>query len=803
MVSLVFRPVHSSINLITGSSEEILLATPAQIDEQVQFERDAIKQGIERLSKNTKDLEEKSYASATVYGCSSISTLLPLLTKRIEDTTNRIREGYTGRDFKEIHQYLEPIDPGIAAAIALKLTFDKVFSSNDKANLLVNVCDAIGTAVEQEAQMQFYERECPGLLESIKKNYWHNTTGTHQKFVIVRTLWQRYTDVQQWDKWSRPIKVKLGAWLLDCIMTESNWFMKQVRREGRKTNTFVVPTPEFVSIKDDVMATAELFSPIAYPMLIEPNDWSHNRQGGYLLNEVMRGHDMVRRGQGRIQGDTPIEFLNKIQKVAYTLNPFVVEVAEHCMDKGISVGKFVPIVEVPLPPKPVDIAENYDSRKDYRRRAAETMNENAQAFKRSCRTRMTMEAVKLFKNREQFFIPWSFDYRGRAYPIPAFLTPQCTDFGKSLLRFANESFMTPYAEDWLAFQVATTYGLDKEPMHKRMRWVQENDEIITAVATDPIGNIGIWEGADEPWQFLAACDEYYHCVIKCDRNYTGLPVATDATCSGLQILAGLCRDASTASLVNVLPSDEPQDAYATVAKQATAATPDNIKPYMNRKTVKRVVMTVPYNAKPHSNRGYIREALQEQGYEASKEELTDTVKAVRKAMDIIVPGPMAAMTWIEKEVSKAIKRGETELQWVTPSGFVVTQKLMKKLTERVQLQLLGKVDITVATEDSDKVDLNHHKNATAPNLIHSLDASLLHLSALRFDAPISLIHDSVLCRATDMSDLSSIVRETYMHLFAERSYLEEWAQQIGAETKPPIIGDLQPESVIESTYFFC
>ena len=44
------------------------------------------------------------------------------------------------------------------------------------------------------------------------------------------------------------------------------------------------------------MATAELFSPIAYPMLIEPNDWSESRPGGYLLNEVMRGHDMVRRG---------------------------------------------------------------------------------------------------------------------------------------------------------------------------------------------------------------------------------------------------------------------------------------------------------------------------------------------------------------------------------------------------------------------------------------------------------------------------------------------------------------------------
>jgi len=128
---------------------------------------------------------------------------------------------------------------------------------------------------------------------------------------------------------------------------------------------------------------------------------------------------------------------------------------------------------------------------------------------------------------------------------------------------------------------------------------------------------------------------------------------------------------------------------------------------------------------------------------------------------------------------------------------------MKKEVVRVELQLLGECKMSVATGDKDEVDLKHHKNATSPNLIHSLDSCLLHLSTLRFDAPIALIHDSVLCRATDMSCLSTLVRETYMHLFAEHDYLRDFARQIGAESEPPIIGDLEPESVIESTYFFC
>jgi DNA-directed RNA polymerase len=518
----------------------------------------------------------------------------------------------------------------------------------------------------------------------------------------------------------------------------------------------------------------------------------------------MKGYNMVRRSDPTlIQGETPITFLNHIQKVAYTLNPFIVGVAETLQERGIELGKFVPVVELPLPPKPADIAENYDSRKDYRRRAAEVMNVNAQQFKRSCRTRMTMNAVKVFKEKDKFFIPWSFDYRGRAYPIPAFLTPQDTDFGKSLLSFHEQAFMTHDAEGWIRFQVATTYGLDKSTMEDRQDWVLHNHDLITRVATDPIGNLSDWESADEPWQFLSSAHEYYHTCILCDKNYTSLPIAVDATCSGLQILAGLARDKSTAQLVNVCPSDKPQDAYAVVASTATPKCPSSIRNYMDRKVVKRVVMTVPYNAKPYSNRGYIRDALKEKGVELEKEDLTATVKAVRDAMNVIVPGPMKVMKWIEKEVSAAIDRGEQELQWSTPSGFVVTQRLMKPEVETIELQLLGRCQIKVATTDSDKVDKSHHKNATAPNLIHSLDASLLHLSAIRFNAPIALIHDSVLCRATDMTILSALVRETYMHLFAEQDYLTSWANQIGAETEPPIIGTLEPESVIESTYFFC
>ena len=775
----------------------------AQIHEQVELERDQIRQGLKRLRDNTIKLENQSYSSATIYGIASIDTLLPLVVKKINDTTDRIHERNNGVAFKHIHQFLSNLEPLAAAAIACKLTIDKVFSFKDGSNQATNVVESIGQAIEDECRMRHYEKEAPGLLNTLKKNYWHKSIGTKQKLVVIRTLMNRY-NVKKWEPWSTSVRVKLGAWLLDCIMESSGWFEKMPIREGRKTIIYILPTAGFLDIKDAVMNEAELFSPLTWPMLVEPNDWSNHEKGGYILNEVMEGHDLIRKTNPfPIQGETPLAFINKIQKVGYRLNPFTTRVASELQQAGISVGKFLPIINYNLPPKPPDIEENYESRKKYRRERARVENLQKNEFRRSCRTRMTMQAVERFKDVERFYIPWSFDYRGRAYPIPAFLTPQDTDWGKSLIRFADESYLNEETIEWLAFQVATTYGQDKDTWEERQQWVRDHLSLIENVAKEPIDNIGSWEGAAEPWQFLAACEEYYHCVLLRDRETTGLPVATDATCSGLQILAGLARDQNTAKLVNVLPSSRPQDAYAKIAETSLPHIPKILHQYWDRKCCKRVVMTIPYNAKPFSNRTYIRDALKDKGFEIEKDDLTIVVQAVRDAMHIVVPGPMSVMRWIEDEVSKAIKRGATELEWVTPSGFVVKQRIMKKKVEVIELKLLGRCQLKVATDNTDEIDKNRHKAATAPNLIHSLDASLLHLTVQDFDNPIALIHDSVLCRATDMSELSKIVRQKYMYLFAENDYLNDWASQVGAELDPPIIGDLKAASVIESTYFFC
>jgi DNA-directed RNA polymerase len=777
------------------------MVSPALIDEELALERLMVETGRQRFLENTQKLEEGTYASSTVYGVSSIRAALPVVASTIEDTRNRIRTRQAGKDFATLHKYLEPIDPESAALLTLKVVFDRVFSPKDRANEIANVITAIGQAVEQEAQLTWYQSQDPELYDRIKRKYWHESCGTQQKATIARTLMNRHD--HHWDTWGTQVRAKLGGWLLDCLMKATGWFERITVKRWNGTPTLIVPSLQFALVKEELMKDALLFSPLAWPMLVPPRDWSPIKGGGYLLNEVMNGHELVRRGNHTlIQGNTPLLFLNKLQKVAYTLNPFVVEVAETLMERGYKVGKFLPIVELPLPNKPWDIADNEEARHEYRRAAAEVMNKNAASFKRSCRTRMTMQTVKIFKGKDKFYLPWSFDYRGRSYPIPAFLTPQDTDFGKSLLKFAEPSFMTPEAEKWLAFQVATTYGLDKATMTERQDWVDCNHDLISRVASDPLMHLPEWEAADEPWQFLAACEEYNACVIQCTRNWTSQPVAVDATCSGLQILAGLARDQSTAQLVNVLPGDKPSDAYAVVAETAKTKLPEHLAALLDRKVTKRTVMTIPYNATKHSNRQYIRDALKEKDAEFTPDELTLIVNAVREAMYEVVPGPMQVMDWIKQEVGAAIKRGANHLQWETPSGFVVYQNRRKRESKRVDLQIMGRCLVSLA--DGDKgPDINGHKSSTAPNLIHSLDSSVLHLAFLNFNAPFTVIHDSVLCRATDMGELNRVVRETYYQIFANSSPLLDFAKAIDAETDPPIIGDLDLNSVLESTYFFC
>ena len=264
------------------------MARKDEIAMQVQFERDAIAQGLKKLRDNTLRLEEKQYASATIYGVASIDTLLPLVVKEIERTSfNRLKRA-TGH-MASIKEYVSNVEPLACAAIACKIIFDRVFArakDGDTPNLLVSVCEGVGQAVEDECQMRFYEKECPGLLKYIQDKYWHKSAGTKQRVTVAQTLINRY-DAASWSNWGHTNRVKLGAWLIDCVCQTSGWFHKVRISQNKKTPYLLEPTPEFLAIKDQVISNSELFAAESWPMLIEPNDWSEDYHGGSSCHRGM------------------------------------------------------------------------------------------------------------------------------------------------------------------------------------------------------------------------------------------------------------------------------------------------------------------------------------------------------------------------------------------------------------------------------------------------------------------------------------------------------------------------------------
>ena len=779
------------------------MATPQQIERQIQLETQAVQDGIAKLKENTAKAESHTYASSTVYARKMLKTAIPEVAKEIKRLrATRLLRGTAGQALAPLAKHTMTIPDEVVAMITLKTLFDVCTDPKDRADLVNNVIDRVGIAVEQEAKWRYFNEKDPDLLHWIAQNY-HSGKGLHYRdYDCTRRFREKGI---HWTPWPRINRVKIGAVFAEAACQVTGWWQKETRRQGKRSSTHLMPSPAMLQVVGGLMAQAELFAPLNLPMLVEPNDWTNHQAGGYLTNEVRRGNKMIRTfGQSRLQGELPLKFLNHLQKVAYRINPFILEVANRLEDDGykITSAKFIPEDLRPMPQKPHDIATNKEARFSYRKQAAEVYDYNSTSVKRSIRTKITLSLARQFAKEERYYLPWSYDYRGRVYPIPSFLTPQDTCFGKSLLQFADGEPLTERGLYWLRFQLATTYGLDKATMEDRQAWALENEALFSRIALDPLGQLSEWEEVEEPFLFLAACEEFHALCVAHSRDLTHLPIAVDATCSGLQVLAGLSHDRSTAALVNVSPGDKPSDAYKAVANEVNPRIPEEWGIELTRSDVKRVVMTIPYNAKPMSNRSYIREALVKRGVEVAPEQLTEIVRLTRSAMKKIVPGPMLVMDWLNKEIADAIKRGQPHIDWTTPSGFNVRQDLRKVNTDRIQAFLMGSVNLRIGTSQGDP-DLKHHKNAGAPNLIHSLDASILQLGLHDFETPFTVIHDSVLCLANHMDDLNAAVRSAYAKCFTEFSPLHDLAESLGATTDPPMVYDFDPASVEDSPYFFC
>ena len=297
------------------------MLTEQQIEDQKEFERKQISGGLDRLHSNTKKLEEKTYASATVYGSACMSSILPDLISFIESKKAKYLKIGGGHSMQVFHNHILPNDSNIQAMLACKVVFDHVFSPSSKKHTLTTIARAVGSALEGEAQMEYYEKEAPALLATLKKNYWHQARGTEYKRKCIQTLMHKQ-NITPWIGWDSTSKIKVGVFFIDCLCEVSGWFERNIIYKGHKKFSVIEPSETLIKHHDEIMRMAELFSPLAKPMLIPPRNWHPLQDGGYYLNDLTRCHQLIRRSDPHlIQGELTYEFINKIQKVSYKLNP--------------------------------------------------------------------------------------------------------------------------------------------------------------------------------------------------------------------------------------------------------------------------------------------------------------------------------------------------------------------------------------------------------------------------------------------------------------------------------------------------
>ena len=705
-----------------------------------------------------------------------------------------IKGGHTGKSLgTDIVNFLttgDDLQVKVNTFVQITLTemFDGSFSVRENRDihpelsdksLLILISENIGEKIETFLRMKFLKESDKDLYNKVF--YSHLTDQVLGNDYHIQKLIKGLSDIgDSWTVWTVEQKIRIGRIFVGLILNnyydseEVSPFFLSIEVVNSQKYTYVLPVQDLQDkVNDDFQQLSNNLL-VREPMLIEPVKWSNGVHGGYYTNSLIKKDSVVRGHQ--LERSQPSEqvfdFINNLQSITYKVNPFTVEVMNTLNEMGVEIGKFIPKSSI-----------SNRVKKD-----GTNWKVSPHTVRYSQRTEKTVDVVTRWKDIPEFYIPWSFDFRGRVYPLTSYMSPQGTDFDKSLLMFSKGETLTEDGLRWLKIHISTTYGkdgLDKKSLTERIEWVDNNIDLIERVSSDPIGNLDLWKDSEEPWCFLSSCREYVDVVL--NGQPTHLMVASDATCSGLQILSGLSLDRNSGKLVNVVPSPTLQDAYLSVWKSAKDKL---IKEGMSEELIteldkfgrtlsKKVVMTVPYNASLDTNYKQIREVLKEKKVSLDKDQLKTLVKSIgQHGMETVVPGPMKVRKWFNDSVSNYFKQDPqpTNITWVTPSGFRVVQENFVPDTIEIDGLLIGKngkqgSKMTVTVGWSSETNTRGHRTSFSPNLIHSLDASLLHLTFSGVDYDFSVIHDSILTNPNHMGESIEGLKKTYSSMFEGRKYL--------------------------------
>lgn len=514
----------------------------------------------------------------------------------------------------------------------------------------------VGKAVEAEYQARILRRN--GLSD--KANNGPARTMSHQSLSsLLDRRAQREAIKSDADKrkkrpevlleWSAPIRLKVGAFLVDHLV-------KIAKVEASKTENGITHTQEqeafyhcyehmrgmkigvirlnrIVAEQLEHDPVTPLVHPRQLPMLVPPRPWLDPQDGGYLTGRAaamrirecqeQKAHLDEASREGHLQH--VFDGLDVLGSTPWVVNKEVFEVALKVWNSGEEFAGLPPASKnLKAPERPVDYDTNLKTRTDYQHAIRELESQKRNNHSERCAVNYKMDIAHAFRDEVMFF-PHNLDFRGRAYPIPPHLSHIGDDLSRGLLKFAERRRLGERGLRWLKIHLANVFGNDKISMDAREQFAMDHLEDIYDSAKNPLDGKKWWLKADDPWQCLATCMELRTALdspnpIEYESN---LPVHQDGTCNGLQHYAALGGDAVGAAQVNLDVADRPSDVYSFVARMVEEEIKKDIAQghadlalisgRVSRKVVKQTVMTTVYGVTMVGARAQIERQLRDLG----------------------------------------------------------------------------------------------------------------------------------------------------------------------------------------------
>lgn len=741
----------------------------------------------------------------------------------------------------------------------------------------------IAKEIQDHIEYLEFRKANPQVEARVQKNTKGNNREHRRKAVMA--VKHSVCGVSPCREWKTATQLQVGKQLVDLLM-QSTGAMDKAKGTSSASKQRVSQlrwSDEIQAKLDKLHELCSINSAKFLPTVIPPKPWT-DLQGGGFYSQAGRHRLRMIKHPVKVEPQYFLgsnfskvyACLNALQETPWQINQGVLDVAHEIAINTNGLGVIPKPEFVEMPPKPWgESEEEYEAFKAEQPEAfAKALKARKEAFAKieslkgkAQATAQTLTRAAALKCLERFYFCWTTDYRGRIYPVQLYLTPQGNDLQKALLRFADGVALGEHGGKWLAIHGANCSAfekVDKKSFEKRIQWVYDHEEQIIDSGLHPLDGRMWWAQLDwdgnpihdDPWLFLAFCMEWaqYAASGYSKEFVSHLPIAMDGSCNGLQNFAGLLKDEVGGAAVNLLPQEEPNDIYTQVADLLTelvhgdltstqvrkvnfkakgseeartvelhvAALAKAWDGKIDRKLVKRGIMTTPYGVTSYGLREQIEEQLEERGtsylgvptgeYWKYAIYLSDRLA---EAIDGVVSSANECKMFF-KAVAKVFSDADIHMSWDTPSGFRVVQKCVEYKTKQVATywgKQKVRVDLSLK-EETDKLAKNKALSKISPNVVHSFDAA--HLCATvnacvrRNISQFAMIHDSYGCPAGHMEVMAEVLREEFIKLYSKPA-LANWYESVkrylpleyhAQLPELPQMGTLDLIKVRESHYFF-